>query len=287
MYYTIPIPTMGIEGTPKPYRVEFLPRRMMTGIRNPDYLETLNWSKNIKVVNHIPYVEYGTGNVINFRSCYLDRQLGLLEILDIASRFIADNDLQEPEDIKSHHKQFLRDFVSEVGVFFSKTTFFGLSAKRVQSALYEELTRKYPHIDSSLIITPSKPASSVLRLLSEAQYSREENEDFVYEYCGGNTELAARTLKPPSVQNERQLREAILENSIKKGYAILGRRDIQLLDDLLVIDHTLENWIWRTSLVTAPLFHIYNLMQESVEKTGEFVKDEGYVFDLKLIREYF
>lgn len=278
---------MSIEGALKPYRAEFLPRRMVAGIRNPDYLETLNWSKNIKVVNYTPYVEYGTGDVINFRSCYLNRQLGLLEILGIASRFIAENDLQEPEDIKSHHKQFLRNFVSEVGVFFSKTTFFGLSAKTVQAALYEKLTRKYPQIDSSLIITPSKPPSSVLRLLSEAQYSRGENEDFMYKYCGGNAEFAARTLKPPSVQDERQLKEAISENSIKKGYAMLGRRDIQLLDDLLVIDHTLEYWIWRTSLATAPLFHIYNLMQESVEKTGEFVKDEGYVFDLKLIREYF
>ncbi|KUK83416.1 MAG: hypothetical protein XD98_0355 [Microgenomates bacterium 39_6] len=278
---------MNIEGAPELRNTEFLPKRMITGIRDPDYLKTLGWANNVKVINYIPCVNYEIGNLVDFRSRYLDRQLGLLDILDIAGRFIADNDLQTSKDIEPRHKQFLRDFVSQVGVFFSKTTFFGLSAKGVQAATYERLVRKYPHIDSDLLITPSKPPAPVLRLLSEAEYARGENENFVYQYCGGNTELAARTLKTPSSQVERQLREAAKENSIKKGYTMFGKGDIQLLDDLLVIDHTLENWIWKTSFVTAPLFHIYNLMQESIEQTGEFVKEKGYIFDLKLIREHF
>lgn len=275
------------ESAPRLYNAEFLPRRMITGIRDPYYLETLGWGNNVKVINYIPCVSYEIGNLVDFRSRYLHRQLGLLNILDIAGRFIAENDLQKPEDIKPKHKQFLRDFVSQAGVFFSKTTFFGLSAKRVQAATHERLARKYSHIDKNLLITPSIPPSPVLRLLSEAEYARGENENFVYQYCGGNIELAARTLKPPLPRVEEQLRRAAQENSIKKGYTMLGRRDIQLLDDLLVIDHTLENWIWRTSLATTPLFHIYNLMQESIERTGEFVKGKGYIFDLKLIRERF
>jgi hypothetical protein len=278
---------MNIEGAPGPNNAELFPKKMITGIRDPNYLETLNWKNNIKVINYIPCIDYEIGNPIIFRSRYLDRQIGLLKILDTAGRFVADNDLQKPKDIKPEHKQFLRNFVSRVGVFFSETTAFGLNAKRAQTDLYERLIRKYPHIDSNLFITPSKPPSPILRLLSEAQYARGENENFVYQFCGGNAELAVRTLKAPSSQVEKQLKKAAQEKSIEKGYTMFGRKDIQLLDDLLVIDHTLENWIWRTSLVTAPLFHIYNLMQESIEQTGEFVKEKGYIFDLQLIREHF
>ncbi|MEK7550511.1 MAG: hypothetical protein AAB535_01895 [Patescibacteria group bacterium] len=106
-------------------------------------------------------------------------------------------------------------------------------------------------------------------------------------FCGGNLSLANRFKNKLNPVEETALREKIMENSIKKGYAMIGRSDLRLLDDLLVIDNTLESWIWRNSIVTAPLFHIYNLVQETVNPTGSFVKEGGYSFDLKVIREDF
>ena len=90
-----------------------------------------------------------------------------------------------------------------------------------------------------------------------------------------------------SEPDELAIRERIKENTIRKGYSMIGRDDIRLLDDLLVIDNTLESWIWRDSVATAPFFHIYNLMQEIISPSGDFVKEDGYTFDLKLIRENF
>lgn len=266
---------------------ELMPSKLMVGISDPDYLESLSWSKNIKVTNFIPTVKYTSNDPIFFRNNYLKRQTGLLSRLERAGKFIAENNLQTLKDIKPQHKEFMRSFVNDAGIFFSKTLFFSLKSKEKQLSLTENLVKCYPHIERQLISTPSRPYSSFVRMLKLAEFSRNENHDFVDMFCGGNFDLANRFKSKLDLEEEIVLREKIMENSIKKGYAMIGRNDLRLLDDLLVIDHTLESWIWRNSVATAPLFHMYNLVQETVNPTGSFVKENGYLFDLKVIREKF
>lgn len=151
----------------------------------------------------------------------------------------------------------------------------------------DALTWQYPHLDRKLLLTPSLPYAPIIRSLKLAEYSRGENDDFIYMFCGGNKLLADENQNKLPIEEEVKMRENIREVQINKGYFTIGRPNIKLLDDILTIDNTLESWLWRSSLATASLFHIYNLMQESVNPSDSFVKTDGYTFDLKVIREKF
>lgn len=265
----------------------FYPRRLQSGIIDPEYLESLSWGKSIKVLNFIPTEEIRTVDPIYFRNNYLERQTGLIVRLRIAGEFITENNLQNPQDIKGSHKKFLKGFVQDVGTFFSKTLPFSLKAKEIEIEMADHLTKRYPHLDSKMFLTPSQPYSTFVKDLKLAEYVRGENDDFVFMFCGGNTSFANRFKNKLSVEDEGRIRNDTMETRIKKGYFMVGRPDIKLLDDVLVIDNTLEGWLWRGSVATAPLFHIYNLMQETILQSGSFVKNDGYTFDLKIIRENF
>ena len=265
----------------------FYPRRLQSGITDPEYLESLSWSKGIKVLNFLPNEEIRATDSVYFRNNYLERQTGLIERLRLAGEFITENNLQNPQDIKVNHRDFLKGFVQDIGIFFSKTLPFSLKAKKVEIEMSDALSRKYPHLDSKMFLTPSQPYSTFVKDLKLAEYARGENDDFVFMFCGGNTSFANKFKNKLSVEDEGRIRNDTMETRIKKGYFMVGRPDIKLLDDVLVIDNTFEGWLWRGSVATAPLFHIYNLMQERVLQSGSFVKNDGYTFDLKVIRENF
>lgn len=267
--------------------INFYPRRLQSGIADPEYIESLAWGKSIKVSNFIPSEEIHAVDFVYFRNNYLGRQTGLIERLCLAGKFIIENDLQVPQDIKVSHRGFLRDFVRDIGIFFSKTLPFSLKAKEVEIEMSETLSRKYPHLDNQMFLTPSQPYSTFVKDLKLAEYSRGENDDFVFMFCGGNTTFANKFNNKLSVEDESRIRDDTMETRIKKGYFMTGRPDIKLLDEILVIDNTLESWLWRGSVATAPLFHIYNLMQETISPSGSFVKSDGYAFDLKIIRDNF
>lgn len=265
----------------------FYPRRLQGGITDPEYLESLAWGKGIKVLNFIPTEEIQSKDHVYFRNNYLVRQTGLIERLRLAGDFIKKNDLQTPQDLKLRHKDFMKDFVQDVGIFFSKTLPFSLKAKETEIEMADHLAKRYPHLDSGMFLTPSQPYSTFVKDLKLAEYSRGENDDFVFMFCGGNTTFANKFKNKLLLEDEGRIRDDTMETRIKKGYFMIGRPDIKLLDDVLVIDNTLEGWLWRESVATAPLFHIYNLMQETVLQSGIFVKNDGYTFDLKIIRENF
>lgn len=265
----------------------FYPRRLQSGITDPEYLESLAWEKGIKVLNFIPTEEIRTKESVYFRNNYLERQTGLIERLRLAGEFITENNLQNPQDVKISHRNFLKGFVQDIGIFFSKTLPFSLKAKKVEIEMSDVLSRKYPHLDSKMFLTPSQPYSTFVKDLKLAEYSRGENDDFVFMFCGGNESFANTFKSRLSVEDEIRIRSDTMETRIKKGYFMMGRPDIKLLDDILVIDNTLEGWLWKGSVATAPLFHIYNLMQETILPSGSFVKKGGYTFDLKIIRENF
>lgn len=257
-----------------------------TGLKDADYIESLNWSKNIQVINYSPYKKYPNvlQSPLTFLSQYEARQKLLLNLITQISQYIRVQNLQTTHNVKKDHLPTLRGFIAKADVFFAETTYFSLEVKDLEVSLYLSLRERYPHLDTHLFLTPSQPASPILKILKASEYVRGINYDFAGIFCAGNRDLATRVVKKLPTDNEVDIRETARSLSIEKGYFMQGRNDIKLLDRILVIDNTIENLIWKDSWMTVPLYHIYNLAQEIVSPTLSFVK-EKYVFDIKKLSE--
>lgn len=260
-------------------------QEMQCGIKDTEYLETLLWHKNIRVINYKPYRRHTISSYSLFKNMYEQRQTGLIRRLKVIGEFIAENDLQAPEDLQSKHMPFLAEFVQETNNFFSETTFVGLSAKTVELNLLNSICEKYPHIDPTILSTPSRLPADVFRVLKEGEFTRGQNDDFARLFCCGDLQLASRIARPIDQGEEKRIRDDSQEMFTRKGYVMLGREDVQLLDQLLVLDNSVERWLWKQSWAMAPLYHVYNVIQEVYEPSCGFVK-ERYTFDIQSIGEF-
>lgn len=257
------------------------------GLKDSDYVESLNWARNICVINYSPYIKYPEllRSPTSFLLKYEARQNMLLNQIAQIAEYVREQKLGVPQDIKREHVPVLRGFITNADIFFAQTTYFGLKVKNVEDTLYLSLKKKYPHLDPRLLLTPSWPVSPVIKILKAAEFFRGKNDDFTGMFCSGNKELALKVAKKIQTA-DMDVYETAIQSIIEKGYFMQGRNDIKMLDRILILDNTIENLIWKDSWMTAPLYHIYNLAQEMVCPSKSFVK-EKYVFDIKMIRDNF
>jgi hypothetical protein len=238
--------------------------------------------KNIKVINFKKTKELDLSKD-EFLSIYQKRQKGIIKRINSISKYIEKNKIYFPEDINEKTKPFLKKFIKDLDIFLSDTYYTTLNVKKLEEELYYDLSQKYPYLKEGLITLSSGASISTLRLMKEAEFAFGENDEFVHLFCGGNKKLAKKIAnKEIDYEHIKKMIDEIERKKKLKRISSPLDKKIKLLDRLLITDNVTEHWIWKASWFTAPIWHIYNIIQESINPTGKIIKDK-YIFDIELI----